>query len=166
MSSDKVEMSSDGSDFAVDATVDTFDELVKGGHVLIDIWGPDCQPCLRLMPAVHELAKRYADRVQLIKVNAPENRKICRDLRIAGLPAYITMHDGVEVERLTSAATTAEQIEEAIVRLLNGAPAVGPPVPEHLRKVEDLCEAEHLREAEYDPGTRHDASSTQPDEGR
>jgi hypothetical protein len=38
----------------------------------------------------------------------------------------------VEVERLTSNGTTPEQIEEAIVRLMNGAPAVGPPVPEHL----------------------------------
>jgi thioredoxin-like negative regulator of GroEL len=118
---------------AIDATVGTFDELVKDGHVLVDIWGPDCQPCLRLMPAVDELGAKYADRIRLIKVNAPENRKVCRDLRVAGLPAYLTMRDGVEVERLTSATTTPEQIEEAIVRLLNGAPAVGPPVPEHLR---------------------------------
>ena len=69
-----------------------------------------------------------------MKVNAPENRKVCRDLRVAGLPAYLTMRDGVEVERLTSNGTTPEQIEEAIVRLMDGAPAVGPPVPEHLRE--------------------------------
>jgi hypothetical protein len=56
---------------------------------------------------------------------------------VAGLPAYLTMRDGVEVERLTSAATTPEQIEAAIVRLLHGAPAVGPPVPEHLRGTEE-----------------------------
>ena len=39
------------------------------------------------------------------------------------------MRDGVEVERLTSNGTTPEQIEAAIVRLIEGAPAVGPPVP-------------------------------------
>jgi thioredoxin-like negative regulator of GroEL len=127
------EMKSEPSDSAIDATVDTFDDLVKEGHVLVDIWGPDCQPCLRLMPAVDALAARHAADLRLIKVNAPENRKVCRDLRVAGLPAYLTMRDGVEVERLTSASTTPEQIEEAILRLLNGAPAVGPPVPEHLR---------------------------------
>ena len=71
-----------------------------------------------------------------MKVKAPEKRKICRDLRVAGLPAYITMRDGVEVERLTSNGTTPEQIEQAIVRLLNGAPASGPPVPEHLRRAD------------------------------
>jgi hypothetical protein len=52
---------------------------------------------------------------------------------LAGLPAYLTMRDGVEVERLTSNETTPEQIEAAILRLLDGAPAVGPPVPEHLQ---------------------------------
>jgi hypothetical protein len=38
------------------------------------------------------------------------------------------------VERLTSNGTTPDQIEHAIRRLLDGAPAVGPPVPEHLRQ--------------------------------
>ena len=118
----------------IDATVDTFATLAGPGAVLVDIWGPDCQPCLALMPAVETLAERYRDRVRFVKVNAPENRKVCRDLRVAGLPAYLTMRDGVEVERLTGNGTTAEQIEAAIRRLLDGAPAVGPPVPEHLRE--------------------------------
>jgi len=118
----------------IDATVETFEGLAAEGHVLVDIWGPDCQPCLALMPAVETLADRYGDRVRVVKVNAPDNRKVCRDLRVAGLPAYLTMRDGVEVERLTGNGTTAEQIEAAIQRLLDGAPAVGPPVPEHLRE--------------------------------
>jgi thioredoxin 1 len=121
-------------EISVDATVDTFERLVSKGEVLVDVWGPECQPCLRLMPEVEALGEKYADRIRLIKVNAPENRQVCRDLRVAGLPAYLTMRDGVEVERLTSVATTPGQIEEAIVRLLDGAPAVGPPVPEHLRE--------------------------------
>lgn len=117
----------------IEATVETFEALSAEGPVLVDIWGPQCQPCLALMPAVESLAETYGDRVRFLSVNAPENRKVCRDLRVAGLPAYLTMRDGVEVERLTSNATTPEHIEQAIVRLLEGAPAVGPPVPEHLR---------------------------------
>ena len=116
----------------IEATVDTFDDLVRDGEALVDIWGPHCQPCVAAMPAVEALAETYGDRVRFVKVNAPENRKICRDLRVAGLPAYLTMRDGVEVERLTSSGTTPDQIEEAVVRLIDGAPAVGPPTPEHL----------------------------------
>ncbi len=118
----------------IEATVDTFEALASSGDVLVDIWGPQCQPCLALMPAVETLAERYGDRVRFISVNAPDNRTVCRDLRVAGLPAYLTMRDGVEVERLTSNGTTPDQIERAIERLLDGAPAVGPPIPEHLRQ--------------------------------
>ena len=121
-------------DAVIEATVDTFEELAATGPVLVDIWGPQCQPCLALMPAVEALAERFGDRVRFLSVNAPDNRKVCRDLRVAGLPAYLTMRDGVEVERLTSNGTTPEQIEAAIERLLDGAPAVGPPTPEHLRQ--------------------------------
>ena len=117
----------------IEATVETFAELSANGPVLVDIWGPQCQPCLALMPAVEALAQTYGDRVRFLSVNAPDNRKVCRDLRVAGLPAYLTMRDGVEVERLTSNATSPDQIEQAILRLLDGAPAVGPPIPEHLR---------------------------------
>jgi thioredoxin-like negative regulator of GroEL len=119
---------------AVDATVDTFTDLVAEGHVLLDVWGPQCAPCLALMPAVDALEEKFTGRVRLLKLNAPENRKVCRDLRIAGLPAYITFRDGVEVERLTSANATPEDIEGAVERLLAGAPARGLPVPEHLRQ--------------------------------
>jgi thioredoxin len=118
----------------IEATVDTFEALSAEGPVLVDIWGPQCQPCLALMPAVEDLAEKYGDRVRFLTVNAPENRKICRELRVVGLPAYLTLRDGVEVERLTSNGTTPDQIEQAILRLLDGAPAVGPPVPEHLRQ--------------------------------
>jgi thioredoxin len=118
----------------IEATVDTFEALSAEGPVLVDIWGPQCQPCLALMPAVEDLAEKYGDRVRFLTVNAPENRKICRELRVVGLPAYLMLRDGVEVERLTSNGTTPDQIEQAILRLLDGAPAVGPPVPEHLRQ--------------------------------
>ena len=36
----------------IDATVETFADLSGAGEVLVDIWGPQCQPCLALMPAV------------------------------------------------------------------------------------------------------------------
>jgi thioredoxin len=118
---------------AIDATVDTIGELTARGHVLLDVWGPDCAPCVALMPHVEALEERYGGRVTLVKLNAPEHRKACRDLRVAGLPTYITMRDGGEVERVTGNGTTIGDIEAAVERLLAGAPVTGLPVPEHLR---------------------------------
>jgi len=118
---------------AIEVAESTFPDLVMGGNVLLDVWGPQCAPCIALMPAVEALEKRYDGRITLLKLNAPVNRKLCRSLRIAGLPAYVTFRDGVEVERVTGADATLEQIVAAIERLIAGAPAKGPPVPEHLR---------------------------------
>ncbi len=117
----------------MDVTTETFDERAGVGHVLLDVWGSDCQPCLALMPAVEALGERYAGRVTLLKLEAPENRQVCRNLRVAGLPTYITMRDGQEVERVTGNGSTIDDIEAAVQRLLAGAPVTGLPVPDHLR---------------------------------
>src|SRR5215510_15862191 len=112
-----------------EVTVENFPGVVEAGSVLLDVWGPQCAPCIALMPAVDELAERYEGRVRVLKLNAPESRKVCRDLRVAGLPAYITMRDGVEVERLTGNGLSIGDIEGAVDRLLAGAPAKGLPEP-------------------------------------
>jgi thioredoxin 1 len=104
---------------AVDATPETFAALVEEGNVLVDFWGPRCQPCLALMPAVEALESSYEGRLKLVKVNAPENRTVCRDLRVMGLPTYLLYRDGAEVERLTGDPTRAD-IETAVARLVEG----------------------------------------------
>jgi len=47
----------------IEATVETFDDLVREGEVLVDIWGPQCQPCLALMPAVEGMPQSRNERV-------------------------------------------------------------------------------------------------------
>jgi thioredoxin 1 len=101
----------------IEATPETFGSLVADGNVLVDFWGPRCQPCLALMPAVEALEERYEGELKLVKVNAPDNRQVCRDLRVMGLPTYVLFRDGAEVERLTGDPSKAE-IEAAVERLL------------------------------------------------
>jgi thioredoxin 1 len=104
---------------AVEATPETFPALVEQGNVLVDFWGPRCQPCLALMPAVEALEESYDGRLKLVKVNAPENRQVCRDLRVLGLPTYLLYRNGAEVERLTGDPSKAD-IEAAVARLVEG----------------------------------------------
>lgn len=106
----------------VDATVDTFEELTKEGSVLVDFWGPRCQPCLAMMPAVKKLEEESDGVVKVVKVNAPEARQICRDLRVFGLPTYLLLRDGTEVDRLTG-DVTREDLEGAFARLRGGEAA-------------------------------------------
>jgi thioredoxin 1 len=71
------------------------------------------------MPAVEALEEAYDGRLRLVKVNAPDNRTVCRDLRVMGLPTYLLYRDGAEVERLTGDPTRAD-IESAVARLVEG----------------------------------------------
>ena len=54
----------------VEATPDTFKDLTREGNVLVDFWGPRCQPCLQMMPTVEKLEQESAGAVKVVKVNA------------------------------------------------------------------------------------------------
>jgi thioredoxin 1 len=107
---------------SVDATVESFTELIGTGNVLVDFWGNNCAPCVALMPGVDELGRRYDGRLQLVKVDSgnKDNRPIAWQLKVMGLPTYITLRNGVELERLTGGDVTIQQIEAAIDRLVEG----------------------------------------------
>ena len=106
----------------VDATSDTYKELTSEGSVFVDFWGPRCQPCIAMMPTIAALEDEAGGAVRVVKVNSPENRQVCRDLRVIGLPTYILMRDGEELERL-SGQVTKQQVEDAFATLRGGEAA-------------------------------------------
>jgi thioredoxin 1 len=99
-----------------DATVDTYHDLTREGSVLVDFWGPRCQPCLAMMPTIAELEEEAGGAVRVVKVNSAENREVCRELRVFGLPTYVLMRDGEELERL-SGEVSKDDIERAFSTL-------------------------------------------------
>ena len=69
--------------------------------VVIDVWGPQCVPCVRLDPFVEEMSAEYDGRVKIAKIVAPESRALCGRLRVMGLPTFLLFQEGEEVERRT-----------------------------------------------------------------
>ena len=100
----------------VEATVETYQGLTAEGSVLVDFWGPRCQPCLAMMPTIAKLEEEAGGAVRVVKVNSTENREICRELRVFGLPTYVLMRDGEELERL-SGDVSKDDIERAFATL-------------------------------------------------
>jgi thioredoxin 1 len=96
----------------VEATRDTFWDLVAEGTVLVDVWGPDCRPCLALLPHVEALAEKYADDLRIIKLEAPTARRLCMELRIMGMPAFLLFREGKEVARLADPALTPLRLNQ------------------------------------------------------
>ena len=101
---------------AIDLNRDNYESegLQAGKPVLVDFWGPQCAPCLALMPAVQRLEESYAGKFKVGKVNAVENRMLCAKLRVLGLPSYLFYKDGDEIKRLTGDKITEGDLKEAI----------------------------------------------------
>lgn len=101
---------------ALDLNRDNYEtEVLQSiGPVMVDFWGPQCRPCLALMPIVDRLEKEYVGKIKVAKVNAAQNRMLCAKLRVMGLPAYLFYKEGVETNRLVGENITENDLIEAI----------------------------------------------------
>jgi len=99
------------SDIVTEATKETFRDLVAEGQVLVDVWGPDCQPCLRLMPHVEQMAEGSGGELRVVKVEAPKARRLCMELKVMGLPAFLLFNDGAEVARINGPQVSADALD-------------------------------------------------------
>jgi thioredoxin 1 len=86
--------------------------------VLVDFWGPQCAPCLALMPHVEKLESTYGEKIKIVKVDASKNRRLCLDLRVLGLPTYLLYKNGESVGRLTGGNLKIQDIEELLKKAL------------------------------------------------
>ena len=93
---------------------DNFDEIIAAEEkpCLIDFWGPQCVPCLGLMPTVEKLSAEWSDKISFYKVNTAENRRLAMRLRVIGLPAFLFYKNGEKVDELTGEFGEAEIIEK------------------------------------------------------
>lgn len=86
--------------------------------VVVDIWGPQCGPCLALMPKVEELAGEYEGRVKFCKLNVAGNRRLIIGLKVMAVPTFLFFKGGERVQTLTGDAVSLEAIRQATEALL------------------------------------------------
>jgi thioredoxin 1 len=101
---------------AIELNRDNYESKILNSKepVLVDFWGPQCKPCLALMPLLESIEKDYTGKLKVAKVNATGNRMLCARLRVMGLPTFLFYKDGVETNRLTGENITESDIIEAI----------------------------------------------------
>jgi len=86
----------------------TFDKNIKKGVVLVDFWATWCGPCRRQGPIVEELAKEFAGKVIVGKVDVDKNKAVAQRYIIRSIPTIIIFKDGKVVERLVGLRSKAE----------------------------------------------------------
>ncbi len=75
--------------------------------VLVDLWAPWCGPCRLVSPALESLARQYAGRVKLVKVNVDEAPRTSQRFGVQGIPTLLVLREGKVLARQTGAAPEA-----------------------------------------------------------
>ena len=75
--------------------------------VMVDFWAIWCGPCKVLSPIVEELAKDYAGKIKVGKVNVDENNNLAMKYNVMSIPTLKFFKGGKLVGELIGAAPKA-----------------------------------------------------------
>lgn len=85
----------------IHVTDTNFNQIVqKNPLALIDCWAGWCGPCRALAPTIEELAKEYAGKVLIGKLDVDENPRTTEQFQIFTIPTLLVMKEGKEVDRI------------------------------------------------------------------
>ena len=76
------------------------DVLKATKPILVDFWAPWCGPCRTLAPIVAELAKQFAGRISVGKMNVDDHPQTPGRFSVSGIPTLILFKDGEAVEQV------------------------------------------------------------------
>lgn len=57
--------------------------------VLVDLWAPWCGPCRAVSPALENLARHYAGRLKLVKVNVDQAPRLSQRFGVLRIPTLL-----------------------------------------------------------------------------
>ncbi|RME23517.1 MAG: thioredoxin [Deltaproteobacteria bacterium] len=86
-----------------------FDKIVKESKlpVLVDFWAPWCGPCRMMSPILENMAKKYAGKLLVAKLNTDDNPQTPASFGIRGIPTMILFRGGQEASRQVGAVPEA-----------------------------------------------------------
>jgi thioredoxin 1 len=103
----------------IEVTTSTWDQevLKEKGLVMVDFWAVWCGPCRMIAPTVEEIAKEYAGKLKVCKLNTDENPDIASRYKIMGIPTLMFFKDGDKVDQIVG-AVPKPQLKAKIDQLL------------------------------------------------
>jgi thioredoxin 1 len=73
--------------------------------VVVDFWAPWCGPCRLLAPSLDTIAREYAGKLVVAKVNTDENSKWAAQYRVSGIPTMLFFSGGQVVRQQVGAVS-------------------------------------------------------------
>lgn len=72
--------------------------------VLVDLWAPWCGPCRMIGPIVEKIARDYAGRLKVAKLNVDENPQTSMRYQVQGIPTLLIFRNGRVADRIVGAS--------------------------------------------------------------
>jgi thioredoxin 1 len=93
-----------------DATFES--EVLKASvPVLIDFWAPWCGPCRAIAPIVEDLAREYAGKLKVVKMNVDDNPRTPTQYGVRGIPNLIVFKNGEVQQQIVGAVPKAHLVK-------------------------------------------------------
>ena len=89
-----------------------FEETIKHNSlVLVDFWAGWCGPCRALAPTIEELAKEYAGKVLVAKLDVDKNPSTAEQFQVFSIPTVVVIKNCCEVERIVGHCTKQRYVD-------------------------------------------------------
>jgi len=82
--------STDNANNSAEMSSSQFNELLKSDKlVLVDIYADWCAPCKKMAPSLEEIKTEMASKINLVRINADQNKSIVQELKVTALPTLL-----------------------------------------------------------------------------
>lgn len=78
---------------------------------LVDFWAEWCGPCHMVGPIVEEIAKDYAEKLKVGKLNVDQNGQTAAKYGIMSIPSLLIFNQGKVVDQIVGAAPKKQFVE-------------------------------------------------------
>jgi thioredoxin 1 len=80
--------------------------------VIVDFWAAWCGPCRMVGPIVEEIAKEYAGKVKVAKLNVDDNKETATKYGIMSIPTILMFEKGDISKQVVGAMPKSALIKE------------------------------------------------------